>query len=113
MGEWSKTASGMTVGQPGPQGAIITRDEENARGVRLTLEEDAARGLYSVTVSIPDWLNYPRFFSSAEAAHAGLEEMHEPLDAIGHELPEIRTPPGDPRTYEAGARLAALMARFP
>jgi hypothetical protein len=113
MPDWTPTAAGSNVGQGGPQGAVITLDLQSERGVRLILEEDAARGLFSVTVSIPDWLMYARFFESDAAARQAVEQMQAPLDVLGEQLPVTRTPPGDPRTYASGARLAEFMARYP
>jgi hypothetical protein len=113
MSAWSPTAAGSTLGQEGPQGGPITLDEENERGFRLILELDASRSFFAVTVSIPEWMMYARFFGSAEEAGAALPAMREALDALVPGIPERRTPPGDPRTYEVGATLSAFMTRFP
>jgi hypothetical protein len=113
MSSWSATASGSTLGQQGPQGGPITRDEENARGFRLTVEEDPARSLFALTISIPDWLLYARFFDSSEAVHASVPPMRKALEALEPEVPPVRPPPGDSRTFEVGAKLSELMTRFP
>src|SRR5690349_18538282 len=98
MSAWSETASGSTLGQEGPQGGPIVLDDQNERGFRLILEVDASRSLFAVTVSIPDWLMYARFFGSGEQARGALPEMREALDALAPSVPERRTPPGDERT---------------
>ncbi|MGA9524670.1 MAG: hypothetical protein WBV82_24645 [Myxococcaceae bacterium] len=113
MSSWSATASGSTLGQGGPQGGPITRDEENARGFRLIVEEDPERSLFAITVTIPEWLHYARFFESSEEAFAALAPMRDALDALAPDVPPVRPPPGDPRTYEVGAKLSELMTRFP
>jgi hypothetical protein len=113
MSAWSETAAGSTLGQDGPQGGPVSRDDQNERGFRLILELDESRSFYAVTVSIPDWLMYARFFGSEIQAREALPEMREALDALVPTVPERRTPPGDPRTYEVGAKLATFMSRFP
>ncbi len=113
MSSWAATASGSTLGQGGPQGGPITRDEENARGFRLIVEEEPTRSLFAITVSIPNWLHYARFFESSEDALAALDPMRDALDALASEVPEARPPPGDSRTFEVGAKLSELMTRFP
>ncbi len=113
MSSWAATAAGSTLGQMGPQGGPIVWDEENARRFRLILEEDASRSFFALTISIPEWLMYARFFDSPEQARSALQPMREALDALAPEVPEIRTPPGTPRTFEIGAKLSELMTRFP
>lgn len=109
---YSATADGATLGQAGPEGGTIVRDEATSRGVRILLEADAGRSFYSVTCIIPDWLVHPRFFDAPGLAEAALEEMKGPLVALAATLPETRPPPGDPETWAAGTRLTAFISRF-
>lgn len=109
---YEQTAGGATLGQEGPEGGTIVRDESTPRGVRILLEGDPGRSFYSVTCIIPDWLVHPRFFDAEGPAVAALEEMKAPLEALGRTLPEARPPPGHPDTWAAGARLTAFISRF-
>lgn len=112
MDQWVVTASGATIGQAGPEGGFIERDESTDRGVRILLEAEAERSFYSVTSYIPDWMAHPRFFDTRAAAEAAYEEMKQPLLELAAEVPELRPRPGAPETYAVGAKLAAFTVRF-
>lgn len=113
MEQWEITAGGSTIGQSGPEGGFIERDESTARGLRILLETEPSRSFYSVTCFIPDWLVHPRFFDSREAAEAAYAEMRIPLEELAGQIPELRPPPAHPDTYAAGQKLAAFTVRFP
>lgn len=109
---WSATASGSTLGQPGPEGGFIVRDESTAKGERLLLEEDPTRGFFVVVASIPRWLVHPRFFESSEAAARAFEDMKAPLLELSAKLPTTRPGPGTKELSAFGALLSEFVTRF-
>ena len=113
MSTWKPTAGGATIGQPGPEGGVIDRDESTSEGLRILLESDPARNFYSVTCVIPEWLVHPRFFDARGPADLAYEEMKAPLRELAAQIPFPRPPPGSKETWEAGAKLSAFTTRFP
>ncbi|MBX5484607.1 MAG: hypothetical protein IRZ16_22515 [Myxococcaceae bacterium] len=109
---WTQTADGSTLGQPGPEGGVIARDESAARGVRLLVEEDPSRTFYSVTAMIADWMAHARFFDNRADADRAFEEMKPALMELAAKLPEVRPPPADPETWRNGALLSAFVTHF-
>lgn len=101
------------VGSAGAQGGTVSRAERDPeRGLALVLEEDASRGFWAVSARIDGWLLHTRFFDDGERAHAALEAMRSPLEALAATLPSGGPRPGTRDAFEAGPRLAAFTARF-
>lgn len=102
------------LGSAGAQGGTVTRAEHAPTlGLALWLEEDASRGFFAVSARIDGWLLHTRFFDEAARAHAALEEMRAPLEALARVLPKEGARPGHPDTYAAGYAIAAFTARYP
>lgn len=110
---WLPAYDGSTLGQLGPAGAPVTRDEllregpEGEERARLTLEEDASRGLYALTGYLSGWLLHTCYLEDAQAAAATLEEMRAALEALLVELPAQ-----GPKDAEARRQGGVLLARF-
>lgn len=111
---WQLTLGGHTLGLPGQEGGTLIRDESLGEDrARLMLEEDAARGFWALTCTVPGWLVHTRYFTCGAEAHAALEAMRPEVEALVLALPAApERPPGE-ATREAGARLADFLVRFP
>lgn len=111
---WSPYEGGSTLGLMGQEGGTITRDEAHPSGLRLTLEEDAARSFHVLTCGVSGWLVHPRYFSSEAEAEAAWREMRPALEALRRELPAAGPRGVDlATTREAGAKLGVFLARYP
>jgi len=80
---WSMFEAGRTLGERGPQGGRVLRDEEDARGARLTLEEGARPGPYAITCSLTDGRLEHVFATDASGTAARVfNAMKSDLDAV-------------------------------
>jgi hypothetical protein len=110
---WLPAYDGSTLGQMGPAGAVITRDEllrggpEDEERARLTLEEDPSRGLYALTGYLAGWLLHTCYLADAPTAAAELEAMRAALETLLVELPAQ-----GPKDAEARRQGGVLLARF-
>ena len=114
---WLPAYDGSTLGQMGPAGAVITRDEllrggpEDEERARLTLEEDPSRGLYALTGYLSGWLLHTCYLADAQAAGTTLEEMRAALETLLVELPAQGPKDAEARRV-GGTLLARFLARF-
>lgn len=114
---WLPAYDGSTLGQMGPAGAVITRDELLREGpdaeerARLTLEEDPSRGLYALTGYLSGWLLHTCYLADAQVAGTTLEEMRAALETLLVELPAQGPKDAEARRV-GGTMLARFLARF-
>ena len=113
---WTPAYDGSTLGQMGEAGAVIARDEvlqdaEGTERARLTLEEDASRGLYALTYAATGWLLYTRYLEDAAALRVAAEETRGALETLLAQLPP-QGPTDAGARREAGPLLARFLARF-
>lgn len=80
---WSMFEAGRTLGERGPQGGRVLRDEEDPRGARLTLEEGASQGPYAITCSITERrLEHVLATDTSGTAARVFNAMKSDLDAV-------------------------------
>jgi hypothetical protein len=102
---WSMFEAGRTIGEPGPQGGRVLRDEEDARGARLTLEEGARKGPYAITCTIANERLEHVFATDASGTAARVfNAMKSDLDAVMMLLGADQD--------DADERVAALLGEF-
>jgi hypothetical protein len=79
---WSTYAAGETVGERGPAGGCIVRDEVHACGARITLEEGASSAPFVITCRIADMLEHSYATSASGGVARVFNTMKSDLERI-------------------------------
>jgi len=84
---WSTYAAGATVGEAGPAGGRVVRDEVHASGARITLEEGATPAPFVITCRLASALDHA--WATSASAHAArvFSRMKSDLEQIAVVLP--------------------------
>jgi hypothetical protein len=101
---WLTFDNGHTIGTPGSESGIITRDEEHAAGARITLECDAPSAPFAITCGIYGCMVHTRFFGHEAEATRAFEDMKQALDRIMRCEAEIG---------EVSNKIAEFIAQYP
>jgi hypothetical protein len=79
---WLAFDNGDTIGTPGSESGIITRDEEYSDGARITLERDAPSAPFTITCGIYGCMVQTRYFRDEAEAMRAFEDKKQALDRI-------------------------------
>lgn len=99
---WHPVDDGATLGQMGPEGGIIIRDEEHTEGARITLERRGSIAPFSITCGVYGVMFHTRFFADEAEGQGAYALMKPGLASVAE---------GDASDASAGA--SAFVTRFP
>ena len=81
QGEWSPMEDGGTLGEQGPDGGVVIRDEEYSGGARITLARGDGGGS-SITCGVYGLFVHTRFFAKEGVGEREFELMKPPLAVL-------------------------------
>lgn len=79
---WHPFENGGTLGASGSEEGAILRDEEHARGARITLERDTINAPFAITCGIYGSMCHTAFASGEQEANQKYDEMKTWLDQM-------------------------------
>lgn len=80
--QWIRFDEGKSLGQKGSEEGKIIRDEENALGARVTLEEKGNTAPYSITLGIYGLMFHTQFFSTRDQGQKCFELFKNKIELI-------------------------------
>jgi hypothetical protein len=116
--EWYPYEQGQTIGQIGPEGGYVLRDEEYGdpddpedADARLTIEQGKADAPgFPVTASLYGWMYHTVRYPAQEAAEAAYAAMREELERLRELLPYEED--GPKKIQEKAAALTEAVSAF-
>lgn len=110
---WTAFREGATVGQSGPEGGVIIRDEEHPSGARLLLERACLRAPFAITASVYGWAEHTRFIADEPSAMHAFDLMKPALAEIVSLTPTEDDPEADQKADAVTNAVAIFIERFP
>ncbi len=110
---WYPFEDGKTLGKVGPEGGVITRDEEHGSGARVTLERDGGSAPWSISCGIYGWMTHTRFLASEEEAEREFGEMKAELERLMGMIPMEGEAEMEAKGHAAVNALGDFVERFP
>lgn len=106
MSNWVEYDNGNSIGKVSAEGGVILRDEEHARGGRMTLKQ--GKTFISVSCHIYGWIDHTRFFHSVAEAQREYVIMKTILGSMMDDI--LAMGANDIKMWEA---IAEFVKRFP
>src|SRR5512141_1156990 len=106
MSNWLAYDKGKSIGNVSAEGGVTLRDEEHARGGRVTLKQ--GKTFISVSCHIYGWMDHTRFFYTIADAQREYVIMKNILGSMMDDI--LPGGAGDIKMWEA---IADFVRRFP
>ena len=106
MSNWVEYDNGKSIGKIGAEGGVILRDEEHARGGRVTLKQGKA--FVSVSCHVYGWIDHTRFFNTLGEAQREFIIMRTTLGSMMDDILAVGA--DDIKMWEA---IANFVRKYP